>query len=115
MLGGALLDLLLAEGHEVRSLVREGSPRAACLNLSRTSLVRGDASEARDLLRALSGMDALVHVAGIEHTPTLLEAMRRTKVRRLVVVGTTSVHSTYEFRSEPKLGMERLVRESGLD
>ena len=115
MLGGALLDLLLAEGHEVRSLIREGSPRASRLDPSRGELVRGDAGEARDLRRALWGMDALVHVAGIEYAPTLLEAMRRTKVRRLLVVGTTSAHSAYEFRSGPGLRMERLVRESGLD
>ena len=115
MLGGALLDLLLAEGHEVRSLVREGSHRASRLDPSRTELVRGDAGEARDLSRALWGMDALVHVAGIEYAPTLLEAMRRTKVRRVIVVGTTSAHSAYEFRSGPGLRMERLVRESGLD
>ncbi len=109
------MDLLLAEGHEVRSLVREGSPRASRLDPSLTDIVRGDAGEPRSLSRALRGMDALVHVAGIEYAPALLEAMRRTKVRRLVVVGTTSAHSAYEFRSGPKLRMERLVCESGLD
>ena len=31
MLGGALLDLLLAEGHEVRCLVREESPNESRL------------------------------------------------------------------------------------
>jgi nucleoside-diphosphate-sugar epimerase len=32
-----------------------------------------------------------------------------------VVVGSTSVHSSYEFRAGPKLRMERVVRRSGLD
>ena len=115
MLGGALLDLLLAGGHEVCCLVREGSPRASRLQPGRVELVRGDAGDALALSLALSGMDALVHVAGIEHAQRVVEAARRAGVGRLVVVGSTSAHSAYGFRSGPKLTMERLVRESGLD
>jgi uncharacterized protein YbjT (DUF2867 family) len=114
LLGGALLDLLLAEGHEVRCLVREESPRAARLSALRTELSRGDAGDAQALSRALSGMDTLLHVAGIEYTPSVLEAARRAEVGRLVVVGSTSAHSAFHFRSGPKLRMEELVRESGL-
>jgi uncharacterized protein YbjT (DUF2867 family) len=115
LLGGALLDLLLAEGHEVRCLVREGSSRASRLDPLPLELVRGDARDSRALSRAISGMDALVHVAGIEHAPPVLEAARRAKVGRLVVVSSTSAHSAYEFRSGLYLRMEELVRESGLD
>ena len=115
MLGGALLDLLLVGGHAIRCLVREGSQRASRLDELRVELVRGDAGDARVLSRALSGMDALLHVAGIEHAPQVVEAARRARVGRLVVVGSTSAHSAYEFRSGPKLTMEKLVRESGLD
>ena len=114
LLGGALLDLLLAEAHEVRCLVREESPHASRLSALRIELSRGDAGDARALSRALSGMDALLHVAGIEYAPPVLEAARRTDVGRLVVVGSTSAHSAYHFRSGPKLRMEELVRESGL-
>ena len=115
LLGGALLEALLARGHEVSSLVREGSSRASRLEPLRVELVRGDAGEVPALSRALSGMDALVHVAGIEYTPQVVEAARRTGVGRVVVVGSTSAHSAYEFRSSPKLRMEKLVRESGLE
>ena len=115
LLGGTLLDLLLAGGHEVCCLVREGSPRASRLQPGRVELVRGDAGDALALSLALSGMDALVHVAGIEHAQRVVEAARRAGVGRLVVVGSTSAHSAYGFRSGPKLTMERLVRESGLD
>jgi uncharacterized protein YbjT (DUF2867 family) len=114
LLGGALLDLLLTEGHEVRCLVREESPRASRLSALRIELSRGDAQDAPALSRALSGMDALLHVAGIEYAPRVLEAARRAEVERLVVVGSTSAHSAFEFLSGPKLRMEELVRESGL-
>jgi nucleoside-diphosphate-sugar epimerase len=57
----------------------------------------------------------MVHAAGIEYAPQVVEAAGRAGVGRLVMVGSTSVHSTYEFRSGPKLRMEKLVRESGLE
>jgi uncharacterized protein YbjT (DUF2867 family) len=115
LLGGALLELLLAEGHEVRCLVREGSPRASRLDPRRTELARGDAGDARALSRALSGMDALLHVAGIEYAPAVLEAARGMEALRLVAVSSTSAHSAYASRSGPKLRMEELVRASELD
>ena len=114
LLGGALLGLLLAEDHEVRCLVREGSPRASRLDQRRIELARGDARDAGALSRALSGTEALLHVAGIEYSSAVLEAARRAGSSRLVVVGSTSAHSAYSFRSNPKLRMEELVRGSGL-
>jgi uncharacterized protein YbjT (DUF2867 family) len=115
LLGSALVELLLVEGHEVRCLVREGSPRISRLDAQRIELVYGDAGNDRDLGEALSGTDTLVHVAGIEYAPQVVEAARRVGVGLLVVVSSTSVHSAYEFRSGPKLRMEGLVRESGLE
>ena len=115
LLGGALVGLLLEEGHEVRSLVRAESLRAARLDPLRVELVRGDAGDVRALSEALSGADAFLHVAGIEYAPQVVEAAQRTGVGRLVVVGSTSAHSAYEFRSRPKLRMEELVRGSGLE
>src|ERR671916_2385648 len=84
LLGGALLEALLAEGHEVRCLVRAESLRASRLDRLPLELVRGDAGDARALSRALSGMDALLHVAGIEYAPQVVEAARRAGVERLV-------------------------------
>ena len=55
-----------------------------------------------------------MHVAGIEHSPAVVRAARRAGVGRLVVVGSTSAHSAYAFRSGPKLQMEEVVRSSGL-
>ena len=69
LLGGALLDLLLVEGYEVRCLVRENSPNASLLDPERVEMVRGDAGDAAAVSRALSGTQAMVHVAGIEYAP----------------------------------------------
>lgn len=110
MLGGALLEA----GYEVRCLLRKASPNAARLDPDRVEIVRGDATDVTGLSRALRGVDAFVHVAGIEHTPQVLEAMRSANVERLVLVGSTSVHSRYEFRSGMRRRMEGMVHESGL-
>jgi uncharacterized protein YbjT (DUF2867 family) len=114
LLGGALVPLLLARGRGVRCLVREESPGASRLEARRVEVVRGDAGDTRGLVRALSGVEAMVHVAGIEYAPQVAEAARRAGVGRLVVVGSTSAHSAYGTRSAPKLQMERLIRGSGL-
>jgi uncharacterized protein YbjT (DUF2867 family) len=115
LLGGALLNLLVAERLEVRCLVREESARASRLEGGQVELVRGDAGGSEDLYQALSGVEAMVHVAGIEYAPQVVEAVRRAGVGRVVVVSSTSAHSAYESRSGPKRLMEKLVRESGLD
>jgi uncharacterized protein YbjT (DUF2867 family) len=114
LLGGGLLELLLAEGHAVRCLVRPDSPNASRLDGRAVKIFRGDAGEENDLYLALGGADAFLHVAGIEHSPCVVSAARRAGVRRLVVVGSTSAHSAYAFRSGPKLEMEKVVRSSGL-
>jgi uncharacterized protein YbjT (DUF2867 family) len=114
LLGGALLELLTAEGHETRCLIRAHSPNAARLDREQVEILLGDAVDEDDLCKALQDTDALLHVAGIEYAPAVVEAARRAGVERLVVVGSTSAHSSYEFRAGPKLRMEEVVRESGL-
>ena len=114
LLGGALLELLLARGHETRCLVRADSPNAFRLDGQRVEILHGDAAREEDLYRALGDADALLHVAGIEYAPPVVRAAGRAGVERVLIVGSTSAHSAYAFRSGPKLRMERLVRGSGL-
>jgi uncharacterized protein YbjT (DUF2867 family) len=114
LLGGALLKLLLAEGHETRCLIRADSPNASRLDGKRVEIVRGDVAREEDLYRALEDTDALLHVAGIEYAPPVVRAASRAGVERILVVGSTSAHSAHAFRSGPKLRMEEHVRGSGL-
>jgi len=114
LLGGALLRLLLAKGHKTRCLIRADSPNTSRLDGERVEILRGDVSREDDLYRALEDTDALLHVAGIEYALPVLRAAGRAGVERVLVVGSTSAHSAYAFRSSPKLGMEELVRASGL-
>lgn len=112
LLGQGLLRLLREIGeHEVRCLVRRTSPVE---RLGGLELAYGDAGDANSMTRALRGMDAFVHVAGIGYTLQVLEAMRRARVERLVIVSSTSAHSRFEFRSAPRLVSEALLVGSGL-
>jgi uncharacterized protein YbjT (DUF2867 family) len=114
LLGGALLRLLLAQGYETRCLVRADSPHTSRLDGERVEILHGDAAREEDLYLALRAADALLHVAGIEYAPPVVRAAGRADVERVLIVGSTSAHSAYAFRSGPKLRMEELVRESGL-
>lgn len=115
LLGGALVEVLTAEGFEVRCMVRSESPNVGRLDPERVEVFHGDAGREDSIVQALDGADTLMHVAGIEYTPRVIAALRRSAVERLVMVGSTSVHSAYEHRSGWRRGMETLVRESGLD
>ena len=115
MLGGELLELLLARGYKTRCLLRPDSPHASRLAGKRVKILRGDAAREEDLYKALGdNTDALLHVAGIEYSPPVVRAAQRAGVGRILIVGSTSAHSAYAFRSSPKLRMEELVRASGL-
>jgi uncharacterized protein YbjT (DUF2867 family) len=114
LLGGELLELLLARGHKTHCLLRPDSPHASRLAGKRVKILRGDAAREEDLYKALGDTDALLHVAGIEYSPPVVRAAQRAGVGRILIVGSTSAHSAYAFRSYPKLRMEELVRASGL-
>lgn len=113
LLGLEILNLLKAAGsHDLRCLVR---PASRVERLGDVELARGDAEDEDSLERALRGVDAFVHVAGIQYSPQVILAMRRAGVKRLVIVSSTSAHSSFEHRSGPRRSMETLVRESGLE
>lgn len=114
LLGGELLKLLLAEGHDLRCLLRPDSPNASRLDEGRVEIALGNAGDENNLYRAFQGTDAILHAAGIEYAPAVVQAARRAGVERVLVVGSTSAHSAYAFRSGPKLEMEEVVRGSGL-
>src|SRR5829696_7256188 len=112
LLGQGLLRVLRESGeHEVRCLVRTTS---SVERLQGLELAYGDALDVGSIEKALRGTDAFVHIAGIEFTPWVLEAMHRAGVERLVVVGSTSAYSRFVFRSGPRSANETLLSGSGL-
>ena len=97
--GAAVARALLAQGWQVRVLVRAGSDRRNVATLAAEQIV-GDLTDAASLERALTGCEAAFHVAAdyrlwaprpqelyrtnVDGTVHLLEAAQRVGVRRIV-------------------------------
>jgi UDP-glucose 4-epimerase len=110
-LGRHVVDEFLLRGHSVRALVR---PSARLDDLGwpeRVEVVRADLRVARDLDAAFAGVDVLVHLAAavtggedaqfaatVVGTERLLEAMARSRTRRLVLASSFSVYDWSAIR-----------------
>jgi uncharacterized protein YbjT (DUF2867 family) len=113
-LGGHVVPLLRAAGHDVRVLSRHDRPAQDGVEFVTADLLRDDG-----IAPAVDGIDTVLHLAGgpkgdDEATRNLVRAASRAGVRHLVyisVIGADTVPLGY-FRS--KLGAERAVASSGL-
>jgi uncharacterized protein YbjT (DUF2867 family) len=128
VVGSELLPALLADGHEVRVLVRD--PRKLGENRVNVQIALGDLSDPFSMRHAMRGVDTVIHLAAtirdqaggtIEElnglaTSRLLRAAERTGAGRFVffsAIGATAFQRTRFFRS--KALAERAVLESPLE
>jgi NADH dehydrogenase len=128
VIGGELLPLLLAQGHEVRALVRD--PRRLGEHRVAIQISLGDLGDPFSMRHAMRGVDTVVHLAAttrdqpggtIEElnglaTVRLLRMAERAGVRRFLfftAMGATPFQRTRFFRS--KALAERAVRGSPLE
>jgi dihydroflavonol-4-reductase len=116
--GAAVARALLAEGWQVRALVRSGSDRRNVAALAVEQVV-GDLTDAASLERALAGCEAAFHVAAdyrlwapqpqelyrtnVEGTGYLLDAAQRAGVTRIVY---TSSVATVGLPADGRPGVE---------
>lgn len=104
-LGAGIVRELAARGHAVRALVRPASPLAG-LEGAPAEIARGDVLEPASVRAALSGVEALVHAAGVPRigadaretfavnvrgVEVVLEAALAAGVSRAVVTSSTAV------------------------
>jgi 2-alkyl-3-oxoalkanoate reductase len=102
-LGGAITRMLLARGDQVSAVQRSDAPALRALGVS---VVRGDLAEPELAARAVTGCDAVLHVAAkaghwgsyasyfaanVQATRHILRAAQRQGVTRLVYTSTPSV------------------------
>jgi NADH dehydrogenase len=127
VVGGELLPVLLADGHDVRALVRD--PRKLGEHRVDVQISLGDIGDPFSLRHAMRAVDTVIHLAAtirdqpggtIEElnglaTERLLRAAERAGVERFVffsAMGATAFQRTRFFRA--KALAERAVRESPL-
>ena len=94
-IGRQLLDQALASGHTVTALVRD--PQRLAVQHERLKIVKGDILDPDSVALAMAGQDAVCCTIGVkapwilvtifsEGTMNLLQAMKKTGVKRLVCV-----------------------------
>jgi putative NADH-flavin reductase len=94
-IGRQLLEQALASGHSVTALVRD--PQRLTTQHERLRVIKGDILDAESVARAMAGQDAVCCTIGVkvpwppvtvfsEGTRNLLQAMKKTGVRRLICV-----------------------------
>lgn len=134
-IGCHLCEVLLARGHAVRVLdalidqVHAGQPRNPILR--DVELVVADVRDADSVMRAVRGVDAVVHLAaevGVGQsmyeidryvgandlgTAVLLQALTRHPTRRLVVASSMSIYGEGLYRDEAGSLVEDAVRGAG--
>jgi len=129
--GSAVLRQLLAAGHVVRALVRDGS-EGKLADAENVEVHPGDLTDASSLVGALVGCDAVIHLVGIirefpgrdvtfkkmhvKATENLLLAAEEQGVKRYLHMSSNGVRAqgnTGYHRS--KWQAEGLVRDTGLD
>jgi uncharacterized protein YbjT (DUF2867 family) len=133
--GSFVLPALLARGHEVAALMRDPVGGDAVMGrlgpAARLELRTGDVTDRASLVGALSGVDAVVHLAAIprdrdggaslrlvntEGTRNVVAAMRAAGVRRLVHLGALGVADDPRLHyASSKAKAEALVAASDLD
>ncbi len=128
LIGGELLPLLLADGHEVRAVVRD--PRRLGAQRVNVQIALGDLSDPFSMRHAMRGVDTVIHLAATSRdqprgsieeldglaTVRLLRSAERAGVDRFVffsAIGATPFQRTRFFRA--KALAERAVRESPLE
>lgn len=102
VVGSALLPMLLAEGHEVRCLVRD--PRRLGPERVRVQLSLADLGDPRGLRHAVRGADTVIHLAA---------AMRDQPPRRLEEITALGTHRL--LKAAEAAGVRRFVFFSALN
>ena len=105
-LGSWVAELLSEQGHDVRVLVRKSSNRKHLRTLDRIEFAEGSVEDARAVADAVTGVDAIVHSAG------LVKAKNEEELRLTNVQGTQNLIDAAKAHA-PKL--RRFVHVSSLE
>ncbi len=104
-LGSAIARALAAQGHAIRALVREGTPRDVLAGVPGIAFIPGDLTDAASIARAMEGCDAAIHCAA-DYRIWVPDPARMTAVN---VGGTAAV-----LRAAREAGLARLVHVSSV-
>ena len=118
-LGGSVIPLLVAAGHEPTALARSATAAERVAALGAVPVCGNlDDPASVDLAFAESGAEVLVNLSslGFGHAPTIVAAAEEAGLKRAVFVSTTSIFTRLATRSKPvRVAAEDCIRSSSLD
>ncbi|ARE85909.1 SDR family oxidoreductase [Clostridium formicaceticum] len=102
----------------IRCIVRETSNTSLLdnsgLNIEK---VVGDLNDKTFIENAMEGIDTIMHIYNIHHSPTILQVAIEDNVKRAILVHTTGIYSNFKYASQGYRDIESKVSEmtSNLD
>lgn len=96
----------------VRCIIRERSDTILLDNsgLNIEKLV-GDLSDTEFIKKAMSGVDTIMHIYNIHHSPMIIEAAIENEVKRAILIHTTGIYSNFKYASEEYKNIEKRLDE----
>jgi len=100
----------------IRCIVRETSDITMLdnsgLNIEK---VYGDLNNKEFVWKAVNGVDNIMHIYNIHHSPMIVEAAIENNVKRAILVHTTGIYSNFKYASQGYKDVEKKVTEMTAD
>jgi uncharacterized protein YbjT (DUF2867 family) len=112
--GGYFLQELINNKYEgpIRCIVRETS-NTSLLDNSELNIekVFGDLDDLDFIGRVMNGVDTVLHIYNIHHSPMIVQAAINQRVKRAILVHTTGIYSEFKYASEGYKKVEQKIKE----
>ena len=97
---------------DIRCIVREFSvTRELLASGLNVQLAVGDLNDSDFVERAMSGVDQVMHIYNIHHSPLILRMAMNCKVKRVILVHTTGIYSKFKHASDGYKKIEEEIKE----
>ncbi|KAB3529710.1 SDR family oxidoreductase [Alkaliphilus serpentinus] len=101
--GRYFLKELIAHKYEgpIRCIVRETSDTSMLDNSGLDiEKVYGDLNDKEFIRKVMSGIDSIMHIYNIHHSPMIVETAIENNVKRAILVHTTGIYSNFKYASQ---------------
>ena len=116
--GRYFLQELIKNKYEgpIRCIVRETSDTSLLDNSGlNVEKIYGDLNNKEFVRKAVNGVDNIMHIYNIHHSPMIVKAAIENNVKRAILVHTTGIYSNFKYASQGYKDVEKKVKEMTAD
>lgn len=96
----------------IRCIVRKTSNTSLLDNSGlNIEMVWGNLDDQEFVDRVMNGVDTVMHIYNIHHSPMIVQAAIKNKVKRVILVHTTGIYSQFKYASEGYKNIEEKISE----